>query len=85
VSAVTYTAEFAGGARAELSVDHTGAGVSCSWAHGPPFHLRGQARRRFLQAYRAWRNDSLQDYTRRTGVRILVLETDVAETPGERA
>ncbi|MGH2448842.1 MAG: hypothetical protein ACRDFS_09620 [Chloroflexota bacterium] len=69
----TYTAEFASGCRATLVID-PGTAMNVEWTPGPPVHLRGQKRRHFLAAYRAWRNDCLADYARRTGLRIAVVE-----------
>lgn len=68
----TYTAEFASGYRAELTVSRTH--LQCVWTPKPPFELRGQRRRKLLAAYRAWRDESLTDFCQRTGLRGMVID-----------
>ena len=72
MSAAIYSAEFANGHRATMTLDSTGANIS--WAPGLPRHLKGEARQRFLSAYRIWRNVCLADYSMRTGLRVAVVE-----------
>lgn len=67
-----YKAEFASGVRATLIIDAAGARVE--WDPALPVQLRGQQRRRFLQAYRAWRNECLADYARRSGGTVALIE-----------
>jgi hypothetical protein len=68
----SYTAEFANGHRATLLLASTGANIS--WTPDLPRHLQGEARERFLSAYRIWRDDCLADWSKRTGLEIGVLE-----------
>lgn len=60
------------GVRAELRLGPTGMHVQ--WTPELPAHLKGQARRRFLSAYRAWRSECLDDFHRHTGLRVAVVE-----------
>jgi hypothetical protein len=71
-NAISYSAEFANGHRATLTLDSTGANIS--WTPGLPRHLKSEARQRFLSAYRTWRNDCLADWSKRTGLEVIVLE-----------
>jgi len=68
----TYSAEFASGFRAVLTLSP--AFIQCEWSPGQPGVLRGQRRRRFLAAYRAWRNSCVDDFTKQTGITILVVD-----------
>lgn len=68
----TYSAEFANGHRATLTLDLTS--VDITWSPDLPRHLKGEARKRFLTSYRIWRNDCLADYSARTGLCIAVME-----------
>jgi hypothetical protein len=68
----TYTAEFASGFRAELTLSATF--VQCSWFPEPPRVLRGKRRREFLTAYRAFRDASIADYARYSGLSIMVID-----------
>jgi hypothetical protein len=68
----SYTAEFAIGARAKLTLSRTAAHIE--WTRDIPRLLKGQRRRRFLATYRAWRDDCIADYTRRSGHQIEVFE-----------
>ena len=72
MSAATYSAEFANGHRATLTLDLAGANIS--WIPGLPRHLKGEARQQFLSAYRTWRDDCIADWSKRTGLEIRVLE-----------
>jgi hypothetical protein len=72
VSVTTYSAEFANGNRATLTLSSTGANIS--WTPDLPRHLKGEARQRFLSAYRTWRNDCIADWSKRTGLETRVLE-----------
>jgi hypothetical protein len=67
----TYTAEFAAGSRAKLTVCE--AGIDVEWIPAVP-QLEGESWRRFVAAYRTWRNESLKDYANRTGITIAVVD-----------
>jgi hypothetical protein len=66
-----YTAEFACGVRAALTLSLSG--VRCEWTPEPPSHLKGQRRRKFLQAYRAWRNECVDDFARQNGLTVVMV------------
>jgi hypothetical protein len=72
VNEFTYTAEFASGARAKLTLSNTAARID--WTPDIPRSLKGQRRRRFLAAYRHWRNECVSDYARRSGGAVLIVE-----------
>jgi hypothetical protein len=72
VSEYTYTAEFASGARAKLTLSTTSARID--WTPDIPRSLKGQRRQRFLAAYRHWRNECVSDYARRSGDGVLIVE-----------
>ena len=71
MSGYTYTAEFASGSRAELTLSL--GGMQCEWVPAVP-RLSGQRRRRFLAAYRTWRNECVEDFARRTGMSVAVID-----------
>ena len=66
-----YHAEFAGGYRATLKISTNVADVS--WSPDLP-KFKGQRRRKFLAAYRTWRDTSLADFASRAGIRIALVE-----------
>ena len=66
-----YQAEFASGYRADLTVSK--GGISISWTPDVP-RLKGEALQRFLAAYRTWRDESLADFGRRSGIKVSVAE-----------
>jgi len=68
----TYSAEFASGVRADLTISTSG--IRCEWTPDMPRGLRGQRRDRFLASYRAWRDECIADYARRTGIEIAVVD-----------
>lgn len=68
----SYSCEFASGARAKLTLNLTAARID--WTPDVPRSLKGQARRRFLAAYRTWRDECIADFARRSGISITVLE-----------
>jgi hypothetical protein len=67
-----YTAEFACGARAALTLSL--AGMRCEWTPGFPRTLTGQRRRKFLAAYRAWRDACAADFARQLGLKVTVID-----------
>ena len=67
-----YRAEFRCGARAVLKLDP--AAASITWDPEFPRWLKGERRRKFLQAYRHWRDESLADFGKQTGRRVVVVE-----------
>jgi hypothetical protein len=74
-----YHCEFVAGVRAKLTV--TAASVGIEWDPRPPHTLRGQARRRFLASYRAWRDASIADFAKKSGVEVAVLEVWLTRDP----
>lgn len=63
----TYSAEFAGGFTATMTVGP--GGVKVEWSPRAP-RLVGKR----LESYRVWRNDCLADYSRLIGGSVLVVE-----------
>lgn len=70
----TYTAEFASGVRAKLSI--TSRGVNCEWDPDLPRTLPVPERERFLQSYRTWRDDCLTRYAAEHGMVLRIAHID---------
>jgi hypothetical protein len=68
----TYSAEFASGFRAELTVSPTLFRVA--WSPTLPTGMHGPRLRRFLATYRAWRDECIADFSKRTGITAAVLD-----------
>lgn len=68
----TYQAEFACGARAELTLSL--AGFRCEWTPDFPRELAGKRRRKFIAAYRTWREECCADYVKQTGFSVVVID-----------
>lgn len=64
----TYSAEFAGGFTATMTVGH--GGMDIEWSPRVP-KLAGKR----LESYRVWRNECLADYSRLIGGSVVVVET----------
>jgi hypothetical protein len=75
MSPYSYSAEFAAGHRATLTVRDTA--ISINWTPDVP-NFSGQRLHKFLEAYRMWRNDCLADFAKRAGVRVAVIELPVS-------
>lgn len=71
MSECRYHAEFASGARAELTL--SSRGMTVEWSPALP-KLKGRKARRFVAAYQAWRNTCVADFARRAGIRIAVID-----------
>ena len=71
MSDYTYSAEFASGARAKLTL--SASGMNCEWSPGVP-RLKGRKWRQFLATYQAWRNTCVEDFSRRSGIRVAVVD-----------
>jgi hypothetical protein len=67
----TYSAEFASGLRATLTVGNMSA--QCEWSPYPPRFLRRAKRERLLQAYRVWRDECLTQYGKEHGLTLRVM------------
>jgi hypothetical protein len=68
---IEYSAEFAGNYRVIMRI--SGTGVEIEWAPKIP-QLSKEEAKLFLESYRAWRDESLRDFTNRTGIKIGVVE-----------
>lgn len=68
----TYSAEFASGACCTLTL--SGTSFRAEWTPAFPRRLRGAKRDRFLETYRAWRNECVADFARRTGMKVTVID-----------
>ncbi len=66
-----YHAEFASNCRARMTLSLSG--IDVEWTPDIP-RLKGEAGERFLGAYRAWRNESIQDFCNKTGIKVSVIE-----------
>jgi hypothetical protein len=69
----TYSAEFHSGLRATLVVSFRG--FSCEWSPDIPRNLALKDRTALLHAYRAWRDECLQDFARTHHLSIRTVQT----------
>ncbi len=67
-----YSAEFASGVRAELTLSLSN--IRCEWKPDFPRHFSGQRRRKFIAAYRAWRDECVADFSKQTGACVMVID-----------
>jgi hypothetical protein len=58
----TYRAEFRSGLRATLTISTNG--VTCEWTPDLPRSLEPAARAALIEAYRAWRDECLEEFAR---------------------
>jgi hypothetical protein len=66
-----YSAEFACGSRAHLTLGQRG--MSVEWTPDVP-RLKGKKLRRFIATYQQWRNECVADFARRSGITIAVID-----------
>jgi hypothetical protein len=71
MSEYRYSAEFANGARAAMTLSV--AGMDVEWTPRVP-KLKGKKWRQFVLAYQTWRNDCIEDFARRSGLRVAVVD-----------
>jgi hypothetical protein len=71
MSEYKYSAEFACGSRAQLTMSLSGMDVE--WMPHVP-RLKGKKWRKFVAAYQHWRNECVADFAQRAGITIAVVD-----------
>lgn len=66
-----YHCEFASGHRATLTLSRTA--IQIDWTPDVP-RLKGSAGQSFINSYRIWRNECIEDFSRRTGITVAVVD-----------